>query len=72
MALQSGWVLLNILAPISVVVYKYLLCDVLLLTIFCAHALFDYAYDMDHMFEKIIIIVSRPRPATRGGGKPHS
>jgi len=44
-------VLLKCFAPASVVVCKHLFCNALWLTIFCAPALFDCAFDMDPVSE---------------------
>jgi len=44
-------VLLKCFAPASVVACKHLFCNVLWLSNLCAPALFDYVYDMDHVFE---------------------
>jgi len=52
-----SWVLLECFCSHSVVVCKQLICSELWLTIFCAHALFACAYDMDHVSAIIIIII---------------
>jgi len=55
-------------SPISVVVVvcKHLFCDALWITIFCAHALFDFAYGMDHVYKiKLLLIYIQDKQPTR-------